>query len=278
MMNRSATTPVRRRLTTVSALSLVFALAMLLPVPSVAQSTGINGFTPIGDYIVEIDGQEQPAASILGAQQARALIILNSDLPSPVMISLGSGNVGGLNLMKIARQPNGSVNLLPDPVVQNYGMYTVDGDQIVFAVEGRNVAVKPKPVLTGNQGAAALVEYDPTYGSKRDIYTPAGDLVSELRALGDDVRVRIYFGTWCPFCGEMVPRVLKIEESLAGSNIRFEYYGLPRSISEDAEARAMNISGVPTGVVYRDGKEVGRISGNGWRSPEQAILDLLGGG
>jgi hypothetical protein len=57
--------------------------------------------------------------------------------------------------------------------------------------------------------------------------------------------------------------------------VRFEYYGLPRRITEDAEARAMNISGVPTGIVYRDGREVGRISGNSWRTPEQAILEIL---
>ena len=147
--------------------------------------------------------------------------------------------------------------------------------RIVFDVEDLIVSVGPKPVLVGIHSPQELVEHDPGYGVKRDIYEPGAAVVGQLRNQTDDVRVRIYFGNWCPFCGEMVPRVLKIDEALQGSNIRFEYYGLPRSISDDPEARSMNISGVPTGVVYRGGKEIGRVSGNSWRTPEQALADIL---
>ena len=241
-----------------------------------AQADGIIGFRAIGDYIVSIDGADKKSAQVFGAQHARSLLIMSSDLPSPLLIDLANGSVSGLHLMKVAKRSDGSVDLLPNPVAGSHGVYGIDGDQIQFDVAGRQVVVKPKPVLVGGKAAAELVEHDPGYGVRRDSYQPAAGLIDQLRQQTDDVRVRIYFGTWCPFCSEMVPRVLKIAEQLEGSKISFEYYGLPRQITDDAEARAMNIRGVPTGIVYRDGRELGRVSGNSWREPEQAILDLLG--
>ena len=273
MLNNSQVSA-RRRATTVLASMMV---TVLLATGAYAQSAGISGFTPIGDYVVEIDGQDQESAQIFGAQQSRSLLILSSELPAPLLIDLANGNVAALQLLKVAQRDNGTVDLLPNPVARPYGLYSIDGSRIVFEVEGRRVAVKPKPVLVGNRAADEIIDYDPNYGSKRDIYTTSPELIAKLRQKTDTVRVRIYFGTWCPFCSEMVPRVLKIAEELNGSSILFEYYGLPRQINEDAEARAMNISGVPTGIVYRGGKEIGRISGNSWRSPEQALLDILGG-
>lgn len=274
MLNRYQTCTRRRR---AAVLAILLSASTLAAAGAFAQPAGISGFTPIGDYLVEIDGQDQESARIFGAQQARSLVIMSSELPAPLLINLANGNVAGLQLMKVAQRENGSVDLLPNPVATPYGMYKIDGARIVFEVEGRQVAVKPKPVLVGNRTAAEIVAYDPAYAAKRDIYTASPGRIETLRQQGEGVRVRVYFGTWCPFCAEMVPRVLKIEQELEGSATRFEYYGLPRQIKDDAEARAMNITGVPTGIVYRGGKEIGRVSGNSWRSPEQAILDILQG-
>jgi len=263
----------RRRFSHLAATAILVLLATAGTL--LAQADGIAGFQLIGDYVMAVDGADKKAAQIFGAQHARSLLIISSDLPSPVLIDLANGTVSGLHLMKVAKRSNGSVDLLPNPVAEAHGVYAIDGDQIQFDVAGRQVVIKPKPVLVGNNSAAALVANDSGYGVRRDSYEPAAAQIDQLRQQTDDVRVRIYFGTWCPFCAEMVPRVLKIAEQLEGSKVRFEYYGLPRQITDDAEARAMNIRGVPTGIVYRGGRELGRVSGNSWRTPEQAILDIL---
>lgn len=265
----------RRELVQVGRIMLLVVAVVASGVALEAQGEGISGFTPIGDYVIEIDGQDRPEAQILGARHARSLLVMGAGLPTPVLIDLATGSVSGVHLMKVAKRDGGSIDLLPNPVARPYGTYSIDGERILFEIEGRRVAVKPKPVLTGDRTPAELVAYDPTYATKRDIYSTSQPLVEQLRQQDETVRVRIYFGTWCPFCAEMVPRVLKLGEQLEGSNVRFEYYGLPRHVSEDAEARAMNIRGVPTGIVYSGGKEIGRISGNSWRSPEQALVDIL---
>jgi len=53
---------------------------------------------------------------------------------------------------------------------------------------------------------------------------------------------------------------------------------LPHEISEDVEAKRANIHGVPTGIVYIAGREIGRIEGGRWDSPETALRDLLAEG
>jgi thiol-disulfide isomerase/thioredoxin len=68
---------------------------------------------------------------------------------------------------------------------------------------------------------------------------------------------------------------MNVAEQLKGSKINIDFYGLPHDIHEDAQAESMGISGVPTGVVFVDGKEVDRISGNGWKIPELAINNAL---
>ena len=70
-------------------------------------------------------------------------------------------------------------------------------------------------------------------------------------------------------------RIMAVADRLEGSKITFDFYGLPPGISGDPEAGRMGIQAVPTGVVFIDGKEAGRISGNGWRVPELAINNLL---
>ena len=54
-------------------------------------------------------------------------------------------------------------------------------------------------------------------------------------------------------------------------NVSFEYYGLPRPFDDEPVALKANIRAVPTGVVYRDGKEIGRIEGGEWKIPELAL-------
>jgi hypothetical protein len=69
--------------------------------------------------------------------------------------------------------------------------------------------------------------------------------------------------------------LLKVEDQLTGSKIRFEYYGMPRDFN-DPEAKRLSIKGVPTAIVYVNGRQVGRLEGQDWASPEASLTRLLG--
>jgi thiol-disulfide isomerase/thioredoxin len=93
------------------------------------------------------------------------------------------------------------------------------------------------------------------------------------------VRVRVFFGSWCPHCKEQLPSLLRVEDELRGSSskIQFEYYGLPQGFGKEPEAKKYNVGSVPTGIVFVDGMEVGRITGGDWSSPEKRLNALLNG-
>ena len=91
------------------------------------------------------------------------------------------------------------------------------------------------------------------------------------------VKVRVFFGSWCPHCRTHIPFLLRVEDELRGSHVTFEYIGLPRPPQawQDPEVKRLKIGGVPTGVVYVGGKEVGRITGEGWNAPEVLLNKIV---
>jgi thiol-disulfide isomerase/thioredoxin len=147
-----------------------------------------------------------------------------------------------------------------------------------FEVAGTPAALGPKPPLLGLQAIEELRSHDPEYGRKEEAYEPSQPIVEQLRRRAEETRVRVFFGTWCPHCAEMVPRIMKVADQLRGSKVQVEFYGLPRGFGDEPEASRYHIDSVPTGVVFVGGKEIGRINGNGWRLPELAINNVLMGG
>ena len=257
--------------------SLALIMVGLLSPPVQAQPTPMVGFEPVGIYVVDVDGQRDPKAEIFVSRSARAILVMSPRLASPVLLGLGTRQVEAVHLLKIDKKSDGTIDLLPDPTYDTYGLFAVDGQDVKFTAGSRQVVVGPKPDLLGPQRVGDLRANDPAYARKQDAYVPSRSVLDALRSQAQPVRLAVYFGSWCPFCGEMVPRVMKVAEELAGSRIRIDFYGVPRRISEDPHAQQMRISGVPEGVVYVGDSEVGRITGQSWKNPEQALLEILQG-
>ena len=66
-----------------------------------------------------------------------------------------------------------------------------------------------------------------------------------------------FFASWCPHCQRMMPVVAQIKELLEGKVNVYQF-----DIDENAElAASEGADSVPTFIVYRDGQEVWRESG-----------------
>jgi thiol-disulfide isomerase/thioredoxin len=258
---------------------LVLALAALLAGAAPAlQAQGadnvLRGFEPTGDWTLKLDGQEVAKARIYDSQRAQAILILTSELPSPVLVDRAGRDVSVLDLMKVAERPDGAIDLLADAVLEPAGGYEIrNKTEAHFRVAGRAAALVPRPWKLGPQTHASLLE-NPGYQWRAKRYEPDAAAISRLRGEKRDVRVLTFFGSWCPHCKEHVPYLLKIEQKLAGSRIRFDYYGLPTTMSTEPEAAKWKVDGVPTAILLVGGKEVGRIPTRSWANPELA-LDLL---
>ena len=255
---------------------LVTLLVLMVADPLLAAGPPIFGFKPVG-FEVTLNGKELRGAEVYQAEAAGAFLILSEELAAPVLLRLRDGQVETLNLMKVNHNANGSVDVLAGAVLAPQGGFQVNADRtgIVFTVDGQTAEMKEKPPLLGSQQAAGLKAYDPHYERTAEAYSPSDPIVEKLREQPQDVKVSVFFGTWCGACKQMVPRIIAVADRLEGSKIKFDFYGLPPGIGGDPEAGRMGIQSVPTGVVFVDGKEAGRISGNGWRVPELAINNLL---
>ncbi len=255
----------------------LLAAVLLAAAPAPAQEAA-RLFEPQA-FVLELDGRAVGDAEVFQSRAAGALLVLSAQLPVPVLVRLREGQVETVAASDVGRNGDGTVALLASGPGQPRGSYrqTDDGEGIAFEIDGRRAVVREKPPLLGAQDLGGMEDYSPEYVRTAAAYSPSGPILERLRSQGQDVRVVVYFGTWCPFCQQMVPRMMRVAQELAGSKVQFDFYGLPRGISSDPEARRAGISGVPTGVVYVGRREVGRISGNSWKIPELAINRVLTG-
>ena len=266
-----------------SAVLAALALA-LLALPSSARAQGIpsdnvlRGFQPSGEYVLMVNGKPV-GAEVYQNDRIPAILVMSSTLSSPVLLTPRAGTAETVHIMKVAKQRDGSVDLLADAVLAPLGQFQMAGENVGFTFEGRKVSLNPKPPLVGLRKGAELKQHNPQYVRKANTYTPNGAAIASLKKGPKPVRVRVFFGSWCPHCREHLPFMLKVEDQLQGSPVKFEYVGLqrPPEAWKDPEVKRLKVNGVPTGIVYRDGKEIGRITGESWGAPEIQLNKIVNG-
>lgn len=242
---------------------------------SVPADAVLRNFELSGDFVLAIDGKEQPKAEIYFSESARAYVLIAAEFPSPILISAPTQSVDTIDLMKVSKQPNGVIDLLADAVFEPAGKYRVEGPNIEFSYAGKKLRVSPRPYLIGKHTGPELLAYNPSYERKARNYTPDAGIMKRLKAQKEPVRILTFFGSWCPHCSTHVPLLLKVEQGLAGGKIQFEYLGMPKgaAFGDVAEAKQYKVTGVPTAILFIGDKEIGRIPNSGWANPEVA-LDL----
>ncbi|MCZ6508159.1 MAG: thioredoxin family protein [Acidobacteria bacterium] len=261
-------------------LSLAAPVAVLaLWATSLAAQPAMSGFLPIDKFVFFVDGVEDSAAEVYQSQAAGAYLVISSVIDSPILVQARTAVVSTVNLMKVDRQADGTVNLLPDATLESLGRFTIEGEGISFSVGSRAAELRNKPWLLGTQDLDGMRAYSREYREGASASEYSQPVVRQLLAESRPVEVKVFFGSWCPTCQQVLPRVLRVAQELAGSKIELSFYGLPRGpgFKADPEVKRFDIESVPIGVILVEGREVGRISGSGWKIPELAIKKVIQG-
>lgn len=260
--------------------ALRLAIAAMLVVaasPALAQGDSLlQGFKLSPDYMLTIDGAVDETAEVYVSQRIPAFLALSEKLSTPFLLIPRTQQVQTVHIMKVAKKDEETVDLLPGAVMGVEGSFSIVGQELHFSVGGHDVVLAEKPPLLGVKNAADLLTYSADYAHRAEAYTPATGAIAALKAETGDIRVRVFFGSWCPFCRQYVPRMVKVVEEIAGSAVKVDFYGLPHQMSTDPVSGQNGINSVPTGIVWVDGKEAGRIQGDQWRSPEESLVQILG--
>lgn len=264
----------KRSFSVVRIAAVAAAVAMLFASVSVAQSV-LSGFEPIDQYVLEVDGTVDEKAEIFVQRRLPAFLVLPASSNSPYLLGIRNRMVQSVSLMKVTSNANGTMDLSQDAVTGTKGALQQTADGFSFSADGKRYQLKEKPDFLGLARGSSLEEYADRYKLGAEAYTPDADALESIRNADGKVHVRIYFGSWCPFCQRYVPHMVRVAKEISEANVTIDFYGLPKGISSDPVAAQARINAVPTGVVFVDGKEVGRLMQDDWRAPEKTIAKIL---
>jgi len=141
-------------------------------------------------------------------------------------------------------------------------------------------AARPeKPVLLGAVRREQVEAAVPDWVQAEVEAAPDAKAVQALAAVPAGATVTVYLGSWCGDSRREVSRFWRALDQLGGeAPFQLAYVGIDRAKKEPAAlVAATDLRYVPTFVVQRDGREVGRIVESAPHGIERDLLSLLDG-
>lgn len=112
-------------------------------------------------------------------------------------------------------------------------------------------------------------------------YIPQPNSIKQLKELfkQNNYRVKVYFGSWCSDSQREIPRLLKLLEVANFNFDHLELVGVGRdkkvpNVSKEQQ-ESLNITNVPTIVVYKNAKELNRFVEYAQQSLEKDMLKIF---
>lgn len=267
--------PLARR--TFASVAAASAAACLAAAGAAAAQDDLRGFQLAGDYQLFLQGQEAPDAQLYLSRTAGAFLVVADGLPSPVLLSARNQMTRKVQLLKISRTGEDTLDLLPGALFGPAMAFRQIPKGLEFAVDGILAQLRQRPSWAGEATLADLYSHEPGYRRDAGSYETNAAAMAEVAELGAGVEVRVVFGSWCHVCERFLPRGLKVHEELQEAPLRFSYYGMGDDDPwGDAEVKRLDVKELPTAIVYRDGREIGRYAGGpGWTVPEVSLRNIL---
>ncbi|RYD55576.1 MAG: thioredoxin [Sphingobacteriales bacterium] len=114
------------------------------------------------------------------------------------------------------------------------------------------------------------------YRSGVDGYKPDGEAIAYLSTHLADYDVTTIMGTWCDDSHMWVPKLNKVLATANYPMMRHAMYALDRDKKgKNGEEQQYKVTMVPTFIVSRNGKEVGRITEMPKKSIEADLAELI---
>lgn len=91
-------------------------------------------------------------------------------------------------------------------------------------------------------------------------YTPNADVVAGLKKNADSIQLLVFMGTWCEDSHVVIPKFFSILDAASYPGEKVTLIGVDRNKKTYSHlAEALNITLVPTIMVMKNGKEMGRV-------------------
>lgn len=98
------------------------------------------------------------------------------------------------------------------------------------------------------------------YAPNQKAYTPDPAAKDGLTKNKDSVQLLVFMGTWCEDSQFIIPKLFALTDASGFSNDRVTLIGVDRNKKTYSHlTEALNITNVPTIIVFQNGKEAGRV-------------------
>ena len=108
-----------------------------------------------------------------------------------------------------------------------------------------------------------LLEKDTTYkwwARNMSGYTPNADGLKYLQQYRDSIQLLVFMGTWCGDSHFIIPKFFALTDAAGFSQDRITMLGVDRRKKTYSHlTESLQVVNVPTIIVYRNGKELGRV-------------------
>jgi thiol-disulfide isomerase/thioredoxin len=125
-----------------------------------------------------------------------------------------------------------------------------------------------------------LVQNDSTYNwynSSASSYRPDTATLSAFEKAKGKVQFVLFGGTWCEDTQFILPKFFKLQEMSGVEDSKVTFFGVNREKKSLASiTEAFNVINVPTIIVMKDGKEIGRVVEYGTTGKwDKELADIL---
>jgi len=98
------------------------------------------------------------------------------------------------------------------------------------------------------------------FAKAQKIYKPKEAVVRTLAANKDSINLMIFLGTWCEDSRFVIPRFYKIIDSAGFNKDKIPLIAVDRTKKDNHHiTTALHVTNVPTIIVFKHGKELGRV-------------------
>ncbi|HSR49746.1 MAG TPA: thioredoxin family protein [Acidobacteriota bacterium] len=230
-------------------------------------------FVRFSQYEVEVDGEADSQAAIYRSVRPPAFLLRVPRISSNYFrLDPAHQKVEWIGHESVSAGAGTDLLLRDGSESRQVGTYQVQGSSVSLKIDGHAVRLVPRKPLLELHSSQDLIEYDLLYQRRAQAYQPDEPSLRELRQVGQEATVTVYFGSWCSHCQQKVPYILRLQQELEATPLRFQYFGLPRGFGNHPKARELKLQWVPTAVVTRDGEEIGRVEGHDWDDPPELKL------
>lgn len=242
---------------------MLFAIASLISASGQVKEDRLTWTDSTRD--VYINGEIDRTAQVLVCESGGRTALISAKLEQAVILQGPENTVSTLpkSAFIFARDRATATTDSNPPVHIVSKCSFVDGPTHGFDVGGKSILIDLHKSPSGELPEQELWEVVPVWRHLTEAYEADPAAVASLKNCDAEMKITVALGTWCPDSKRNVPRLLKALREAGNGRLQVKLIAVANKFQGLVDTiRQYRIVHVPTVVVERDGREIGRIVEN----------------